>query len=164
MSNRIKVDECAIIDIKDLPPFERSYTDQEFLLSRLYPGRKIQGTGPRVADLRVTWPTGEWQRVNVKAVLTFPNYGGTRQWFECPGCQRRVRKLYAPDPASDFKCRLCYRLLYRSQYQRPPMPVEKWIDMLIDREFQERMRNDAGVQLCEELLRLEIDRGSGQHL
>ena len=40
---------------------------------------------------------------------------------------------------------------------------QKWIDMLIDKEFQERMRNDPAVQACDRMLRdLEINKDLGQ--
>ena len=41
------------------------------------------------------------------------NYGGTRPWFACPGCGKRVAVLYLR--ASSFRCRDCSRVAYRSQ-------------------------------------------------
>src|SRR5437016_2001876 len=119
MSKRIQVEECTVLDIKRLPPIERSYTEEELIRAKFYPDEPTASTGPRVADLMVTWANGQSsQRVSVKVVLTFPNYGRTRQWFECPVCHRRVAKLFSPDPAqSEFRCRHCYRLVYRSQYE-----------------------------------------------
>jgi len=40
-------------------------------------------------------------------------YGGTRPWFLCPHCRRRVGKLYAAGKL--FLCRHCYGLVYHSQ-------------------------------------------------
>jgi len=40
-------------------------------------------------------------------------YGGTRKWFLCPNCDRRVGLLYGADV--QFLCRHCYRLPYASQ-------------------------------------------------
>ena len=40
-------------------------------------------------------------------------YGGQRPWFICPGCGRRVAKLYLY--RRFFRCRLCHRLVYTSQ-------------------------------------------------
>ncbi|SFF97933.1 hypothetical protein [Neptunomonas qingdaonensis] len=43
------------------------------------------------------------------------HFGGTRLWFSCPCCHKRVGLLYAPQ--SNFKCRLCHKLPYASQQQ-----------------------------------------------
>ena len=43
------------------------------------------------------------------------NYGGTRMWFRCPGCQRRPPVLYWV--GSHFICRLCLGLVYESQQE-----------------------------------------------
>jgi hypothetical protein len=40
-------------------------------------------------------------------------YGGSRPWFECPGCGKRKAVLYLRQSA--FKCRNCARVAYRSQ-------------------------------------------------
>jgi hypothetical protein len=40
------------------------------------------------------------------------NYGGSRVWFVCPTCRRRVAILYG---AFAFACRLCRRLAYDSE-------------------------------------------------
>jgi hypothetical protein len=40
------------------------------------------------------------------------NYGGSRPWFLCPGCGRRVAILYG---AGSFACRHCRQLAYDSQ-------------------------------------------------
>ncbi|MCX6715648.1 MAG: hypothetical protein NT077_01365 [Candidatus Taylorbacteria bacterium] len=49
------------------------------------------------------------QRINlVDAELHF----GTRKYFICSHCSRRVCKLYLPPKAKLFKCRHCYYLTY----------------------------------------------------
>ncbi|MDT3677874.1 MAG: hypothetical protein ROZ64_03435 [Burkholderiaceae bacterium] len=40
------------------------------------------------------------------------NYGGSRPWFACPRCARRVGVLYL---RSGFACRRCSRVAYASQ-------------------------------------------------
>jgi hypothetical protein len=40
------------------------------------------------------------------------NYGGTRQWFLCPKCSKRVAVLYV---TGGFVCRHCVHLRYKSQ-------------------------------------------------
>ncbi len=42
--------------------------------------------------------------------------GGERLWLTCPGCSTRRDKLFAP-LLGRFKCRVCYRLTYRSSLQ-----------------------------------------------
>lgn len=42
------------------------------------------------------------------------NYGGTRWWYICPTCSRRVAQLHMPSRAYYFRCRHCYRLTYES--------------------------------------------------
>jgi hypothetical protein len=40
--------------------------------------------------------------------------GGKRRWLLCPGCHRRVGKLYRPSNEVVFACRQCHQLTYRS--------------------------------------------------
>lgn len=35
-------------------------------------------------------------------------------WFTCPGCARRVEKLYLPSARARFACRRCAKLIYTS--------------------------------------------------
>ena len=46
------------------------------------------------------------------------HYGGTRPWFLCPGCGRRVGKLYAGGRL--FLCRHCYNLAHYTQQMSEP--------------------------------------------
>ena len=41
------------------------------------------------------------------------NYGGTRKWFLCDGCERRVIELFLYE--GNYQCRQCTNLTYRSQ-------------------------------------------------
>lgn len=68
-----------------------------------------------VLDYRWRQFDGEWESVNeqVHLVSTPCNYGGQRPWFMCPGCWRRVGKLFAA--GKYFLCRHCYHLPYESQ-------------------------------------------------
>jgi len=69
----------------------------------------------------------------VKVSFTETGIGGKRAWFHCPGCHRRVSKLFRPPRGDqDFKCRACHDLTYASQHPRTwdwskhPRP---WADM-----------------------------------
>ena len=56
-----------------------------------------------------------WQDVEqpVRFDHTPCTYGGTRRWWICPSCGRRVAVVYGPGRL--FACRHCYRLVYASQ-------------------------------------------------
>lgn len=56
-----------------------------------------------------------WQDVEqpVRLDHTPCTYGGTRRWWICPSCGRRVAVLYGPGKL--FACRHCHRLAYASQ-------------------------------------------------
>ena len=82
-----------------------------------------------VADIRVKVEIGrvvlvyrhrgrgdsDWQDVEQPVQLrhTPCTYGGTRPWWRCPSCSRRVAVLYCPGEL--YACRHCYRLAYESQ-------------------------------------------------
>src|SRR5262249_5089506 len=104
-SVRDRVEQYACIDAKDLPPI-----DPSDCLSEL------------TSESKVTWPNGYVQRLTLKVTVTRPEFGGLRQWYVCPACHRRVRKLYSPAAGHEFRCRRCYGLLYKSQYE-PRTPL-----------------------------------------
>ena len=73
---------------------------------------------------------GEQQEnVCIKVPLSWTpcNYGGKRPWFSCPGCGRRVAKLYLE--RRYFLCRHCSNLAYSSQREDKQM-----------REFSRQMK------------------------
>ena len=59
---------------------------------------------------------GEWRDVRdtISLVSTQTQFGGHRQWFECPSCLKRCRIIYG---GSYFRCRRCHGLHYESQYE-----------------------------------------------
>lgn len=60
-------------------------------------------------------PGGGWERVKltVRIVRIACRFGGERPYFICPGCARRVVKLYGV--GRYFLCRNCHQLAYASQ-------------------------------------------------
>lgn len=71
---------------------------------------------------------------DIELERTVCNYGGTRTWFLCPRCGRRVAKLYG---GSSFYCRHCHGLRYRSQ-------AESGSDRLLRKARKIRARLGAG--------------------
>jgi len=45
--------------------------------------------------------------------------GGVRQWWICPACARRAKKLYLYPRSAAWKCRLCHGLCHDSQREMP---------------------------------------------
>lgn len=84
----------------------------------------------------------EWEFEDARAVIRFTRdgrahtqeialtttdcrYGGSRAWFTCPACGRRVGKVYLPCTmyvngvrATRFWCRHCYGLTYEQRRER----------------------------------------------
>ena len=58
------------------------------------------------------------QRSEGELTITRPNFGGSRPWFRCRGCSKRVAKLHRV--AERWCCRSCGGLRYDSQRQRSP--------------------------------------------
>ena len=53
----------------------------------------------------------------VSITVTRMRSGGIRPWYRCPRCSRRAGKLYATS-VEVLACRLCLKLVYRSQYRK----------------------------------------------
>ncbi len=62
---------------------------------------------------------GEWENIKDEIFFTWTpcNYGGNRQWFLCPGCNRRVAVVYG---GKYYRCRHCHNLTYPSQRESQP--------------------------------------------
>lgn len=57
---------------------------------------------------------GAERREFVGVVWSACHMGGRRPWFTCPGCSRRVGKLYLQK--AGFRCRTCGNFVYASQH------------------------------------------------
>ncbi len=59
----------------------------------------------------------EWQDIEQPIYMTHTSctYGGTRPWWICPLCGRRVAVLY--NSGKHYACRNCHRLTYTSQVE-----------------------------------------------
>lgn len=72
-------------------------------------------TSPDAVTLRYRYQKdGAWREVNQRITVTRTpcHYGGTRPWFTCPRCGRRMAILYLWHVPV---CRSCARLVYPSQ-------------------------------------------------
>lgn len=65
---------------------------------------------------------GEPVKQNVNVTRTACNYGGTRVWWQCPACARRVAIIYGA--GKFFACRKCYQLCYFSQQEQQQ---DRWL-------------------------------------
>ena len=54
----------------------------------------------------------------VDITSTVGNFGGFVYWFVCPGCKKRVKKVYLFQNENIFICRNCNHLAYRTQNLR----------------------------------------------
>ncbi len=95
--------------------------------------RNLQFVGPRIFKLGNTrarlindphwhdWylelqePWEGCDNTAITIVKTPCHYGGYREWFECPKCNKRAGILYRAE--DEFKCRKCLNLNYQSQKQ-----------------------------------------------
>ena len=72
----------------------------------------VQGDGDTITLEYVV----DGQKVSERVLLdrTPVHLGGSRPWFQCPSCNRRVGMLYG---GKKFRCRHCHDLRYDSQRQ-----------------------------------------------
>ena len=97
-----------------------------------------------VLDYRYREYSGEWESVRETIMMDWTpcHYGGTRPWFRCPGCARRVGVLCGY--GKWFLCRHCHRLPYASQQQSHH-------DRMMDQAWKIRKRLEVGESLFEPL-------------
>lgn len=76
-------------------------------------------------------------RYSIQLTTTAPHYGGSRYWFRCPSCSKRVAVLYC---AGTYVCRHCLSVPYGSQLQQP-------IDRLFSRAdaIRQRLKWQSGI-------------------
>lgn len=89
-----------------------SYNNHPFLLGKV----KIQlvhDLDNKKWNIKITEPGPRCRTPMIFLTSTRCNYGGTREWFICPSCSRRVGILYREK--DNFRCRKCLNLVYYSQ-------------------------------------------------
>ncbi|MBC8316685.1 MAG: hypothetical protein H8E41_02195 [Desulfobulbaceae bacterium] len=87
---------------------------------------------------------GEWESIEDEISFTWTpcNYGGKRQWFLCPKCNRRIAVIYG---GKFYRCRHCYDLVYDSQQ-------ENTADRLMRKARKIRRRLGGSNNLMEPIL------------
>lgn len=72
----------------------------------------------------------------IQLTTTPCRYGGIRYWATCPGCAKRVRRLYISHNKGLFSCAKCNKLIYPSQMPRPrAMPdIVRYLECIWDLE------------------------------
>lgn len=109
--------------------------------------KQIGSIGYRIEEDRLIlvyrnkYMDGEWERIEDSIFFTWTscNYGGERQWFLCPECNRRVALVYG---GKYYRCRHCHNLTYASQQ-------ENISDRLMRRSRKIRKRMGGGNNLLE---------------
>lgn len=86
-------------------------------------------------------PEGNRQDIDESFQIVFTDqpFGGKRRWIRCK-CGRRCRVLYG---GKFFRCRLCYRICFASQYERFRVP-----GMAAAERVRDRYGMQAGFAYC----------------
>ena len=110
-------EESTPLDIRKLAKSGLLISGHSFSWQWMVNDRKVAGITIRVAEqvqLCYQKPsTGEVIEQWVHLPSTPCRFGGVRQWFTCPNCEKRVAVLYGPEKY--FACRSCCGLGYASQ-------------------------------------------------
>ena len=125
-STRIRAEECAQLDACRLghgDPLQFLPIAETLLHSHRMPDPSRDNLQEREVEVFIEGPGAASMPVRLTVTATRPHFGGIRQWFRCPQCGRRVRKLYCREPHSGLACRRCLRLLYRSQFEKNELLV-----------------------------------------
>jgi hypothetical protein len=93
-----------------------------------FPFRRLKTFRDR---LEISWPDKTKPPVIILVEYTGLYLGGSRPWFMCPRCQRRVGKLY--QLSIDILCRKCYDLGYRSQAQTRKARLQAKVEKIRNR-------------------------------
>src|SRR5436190_11105285 len=89
------------------------------------------GRPDRLWTVSVTseWPDGRQTFNQLDVVPTRQRLGGSRWWWRCLKCSRRCGVLLSPRSDLPFKCRRCWRALYKSDY-RPRSKYDVLFELL----------------------------------
>jgi len=80
-------------------------------------GASISFVGTREALKLAYWAAGQPVNEAIRVVTSAMHFGGSREFFLCPGCGRRFAILYSVH--GHFRCRRCNHMAYRTQNETP---------------------------------------------
>ena len=179
-AHKLKAEQLQRVDVRDW--HRRGYLSRARAFTwRWNRGGEPSGSigvyveSPTVLLLRYTATINDERRdVCERVSLTYRacTFGGSRPWFNCPRCSRRVAVLYMR--SGRFACRHCQRVAYSSQsddtldrmwrkqaklearldddWQRPKGMRRHTYERLVDRLEECEERRDAAF--CETAMRL----------
>jgi hypothetical protein len=124
-NSKATVESQYKIDIRSLKKRGYLHPGTSGTLSWGSSGEKYNSIGFRVETDRLALNYhnqqngGAWEQIEDEIFFTWTpcNYGGNRQWFLCPGCNRRVAIVYG---SKYYRCRYCHNLTYSSQRESKP--------------------------------------------
>ena len=98
--------------------------------------------------VELSYPGSRWTQT-LRLTRMNSGFGGTRAFWMCPQCKRRVRYLYFK--GRGFMCRECARLNYRSQQQTKDdmMYYRKGMDLAENRLSVNPDSRPDGFDFCE---------------
>lgn len=102
----------SFLDVHDLNR-RRAFTDRTLVFPNAcfrYPW--LDRLSVNRWSVQLQFPSGGSQSIAV--VWSWCHFGGSRPWFQCPHCQRRVGKLYTIG-GPYLTCRICREFRYASQ-------------------------------------------------
>ena len=143
---RDTTDDLRSIDIRELKKKGWLKTGHSLTISWSRQGQKIASIQLLVSENHVTLDyrtriRGEeaWQNKNYNIALdhTPCHYGGSRVWFRCPCCHKRIAILYG---GALFICRHCQNLTYESQKEGELDRLTRQAD-----KIRERLHWEGGI-------------------
>lgn len=129
---RVTVEKCIALDVNWLAR-HKLFTNPGRLT--FHWGQSVVGAAafnPESCEMTLVFEIDENRLIDQRVGVTSSrcHYGGSRIWFECPWCRKRVAKLYLPrngvsqlQHASGFACRNCWALSYQVRNVRDPCEV-----------------------------------------
>lgn len=121
-NSKATIESQSKIDIRLLNKLGLLHQGIELDFSRASRGEKCGLTGFRVETDRLVLihrhrqNDDQWEQIEDEILLTSTpcNFGGNRQWFLFPGCNRRAAVIYG---GKYYRCRHCHNLTYSSQQE-----------------------------------------------
>jgi len=109
------VEDCAIFDFAASDGGDITPT-----ILRSHPDLRLVRATLDVASVLVSFQAmdaGQFvgHEQSVATSTTQLHFGGTRRWFVCPRCDRRVRVVLLPRGRRELGCRACFGLSYLSR-------------------------------------------------